>query len=123
MREEIEEKEDTEKESHERDKERKNLIKKYQQLAIITSTVIYRGVHGSSWVGVRGFFDQTHHGGSKKIQPNPTHMGQVESMGWKNFIIIIIIIKLNRKKYQYKYIKKPKDQYQCNSLKVNNTND
>ena len=55
-----------------------------------------RGVHGSGWVGLRGFFDPTHHGGSKKIQPNPTqpnpslksnptqpnptHMGRVESM-------------------------------------------
>ena len=46
-----------------------------------------RGVHGSSWVRLRGFFDPTHHGGSKKFQPNPslksilTHMGRVEPMG------------------------------------------
>ena len=25
------------------------------------------GVHGSSWVRLRGFFDPTHHGGSKKF--------------------------------------------------------
>ena len=31
-----------------------------------------KDVHGSSWVGLRGFFDLTHYGGSKKIQPNPT---------------------------------------------------
>ena len=49
-----------------------------------------RGVHGSGWVGLRGFFDPTYHGGSKKIQPNLihhisptqpnlTHMGRVRS--------------------------------------------
>ena len=45
-------------------------------------------VHGSGWVRLRGFFDPTHHGGSKKIQPNPTHhisprvgLGRVEPMG------------------------------------------
>ena len=32
-----------------------------------------RSVHGSGWVRLRGFFDPTHHSGSKKIQPNPTH--------------------------------------------------
>ena len=32
-----------------------------------------RGVHGSGWVELRGFFDPTHHGGTKKIKPNPTH--------------------------------------------------
>ena len=32
-----------------------------------------RSVHGSGWVRLRGFFDPTHHGGSKKIRPNPTH--------------------------------------------------
>ena len=55
-----------------------------------------RGVHGLGWVGLRGFFDPTHHGGSKKIQPNqthhisptqpnPNHMGRVEPMGLTNF--------------------------------------
>ena len=40
-----------------------------------------RGVHGSGWVGLRGFFDPTCHGGSKKnsTQPNLTHMGRVGS--------------------------------------------
>ena len=68
---------------------------------------ISRGVHGSSWIGLRGFFDPIHHDGSKKIQPNPTHyinltqlnpthMGWVEPMSLTNFIIIII--KLSRKK-------------------------
>ena len=41
----------------------------------------------------------------KKIQPNPTHMGRVEPMDWTNFFITIII-KLSKKKYKYKYIKK-----------------
>ena len=69
-----------------------------------------RGVHGSDWVRLRGFFDPTHHGGSKKIQPNPTHhinptqptwvgLGRAEPTGLTNFIIIII--KLSRKKYKY----------------------
>ena len=45
----------------------------------------FRGVHGSGWVELRGFFDPTHHDRSKKIQPNPslkfnpTHMDQVGS--------------------------------------------
>ena len=75
-----------------------------------------RGVHELGWVRLRGFFDPTHHGGSKKnsTQPNPSHksnstqMGQV-GLGWihrlDKFIIIIIIIKLS-KKNKYKYIKK-----------------
>ena len=55
-----------------------------------------RGVHESGWVGLRGFFDPNRHGGSKKIQPNPTyyisptqpnptHMGQVEHIGLIKF--------------------------------------
>ena len=46
-----------------------------------------RGVHGSGWVGLRGFFDPTCHGGSKKnsTQPNLTHMGRVESIGLSNY--------------------------------------
>ena len=67
------------------------------------------------WVKLRGFFDLIHHGESKKIRPNPTHhisptqptwvgLGWVKPMGLTNFIIIII--KLSRKKYKYKYIKK-----------------
>ena len=38
---------------------------------------IVRGVHGLGWAGLREFFDPTHHGGLKKIQPNPTHMDRV----------------------------------------------
>ena len=65
---------------------------------------IDRGVHGSGWVELRRFFDLTHHGGSKKIQPNPTHhinptQPNPTHMGLTNFIIIII--KLSRKKYKY----------------------
>ena len=49
-----------------------NLIEEMKFLA--ESFVVFsRGVHGSGWVGLRGFFDPTHHGGSKKIQPNLTH--------------------------------------------------
>ena len=32
-----------------------------------------RGVHGLGWVRLRGFFDPTHRGGLKNIQPNPNH--------------------------------------------------
>ena len=47
---------------------------------------------GCAWVGLRGFFDPTHHGGSKKIQPNPwVGLGQVEPMSWTIFFITIII--------------------------------
>ena len=52
-----------------------------------------RSVHGSGWVRLRGFFDPTHHDGSKKNsnQPNPshesnpTHTRRVEPMGLTNF--------------------------------------
>ena len=68
------------------------------------------GVHGSGWIGLREFFDPTHHGGLKKIQPitgvqpNPTQptwirLGWVKPMGWTIFIIITIIIKLNKNIY------------------------
>ena len=62
-----------------------------------------RGVHGSGWVWLSGFFDPTHHGWSKKF--NPTHMGRVEPMDLKFFIIII---KLSRKK-NINILKKPKN--------------
>ena len=64
----------------------------------------------SAWVRLRGFLDQTHHGGLKKIQSNQTHhiqpnptqltwigLGQVKLMGWTIFFIITIIIKLSKK--------------------------
>ena len=34
-----------------------------------------KGVHGSGWVGLKGHFNPTHHGGWKKIQPNPHGLG------------------------------------------------
>ena len=75
-----------------------------------------RDVHGSGWVGLRRFFDPTHHGGLKKIQlnpthhigptqPNPTHMGRVEPMGWTIFFITIII-KLSIKNININILKK-----------------
>ena len=62
-----------------------------------------RGVHGSSWVRLRRFFDPTHHGGLKKFnltQPNPHELGWVELNPWveQNFFFITIIIKLSKKK-------------------------
>ena len=62
-----------------------------------------RGVHGSSWVGLGGFFDPTHHGGFKKIQPNPTHykgttqpkpthIDWVEPMGWTIFFLLLLLL-------------------------------
>ena len=55
------------------------------------------GQVGSSW---GDFLTQPTMVGQKKnsTQPNPTHMGRVEPMGWTIFFITIII-KLSRKKY------------------------
>ena len=59
------------------------------------------GVHRSAWVGLKSFFNPTHHGGIKKnsIQPNPTQpmwigLGRVGvgPMGWIIFFLITIII-------------------------------
>ena len=45
--------------------------------------IIRRGVHESDWVGLRGFFDLTHNGGSKKINPTqPSHKSNSIHMGW-----------------------------------------
>ena len=43
--------------------------------ASMSVVIVDRGVHRSGWVRLRGFFDPTHHGGSKKnsTQPNPSH--------------------------------------------------
>ena len=45
-------------------------------------TLLSTDVHGSSWVGLRGFFDPTHHDESKKnsTQPNPSHKSN--GLGW-----------------------------------------
>ena len=97
-----------------------------------------RGVHGTGLVGLREFFDPTHHGESKKIQPNPTHhisltqpnpthMGWVAS-GWTHefdkLLLLLLLLLLNwvKKNVNINILKKPKDYYQCNSLKANNTN-
>ena len=40
---------------------------------------------------VEEIFDQTHHGGLKKIQLNPTHMGRVEPMDWTTFFILLLL--------------------------------
>ena len=64
----------------------------FQELYSRVNKPTLRGMCGSGWVGLRGFFDPTHHGGSKKIQPNLTHhisptqptwigLGQVKLMG------------------------------------------
>ena len=56
-----------------------------------------RGMHGTGLVELRGFFDPTHHGESNKIQPNPTHMGRVES-GWTHefgkFLLLLLLLLL-----------------------------
>ena len=49
-----------------------------------------KGMHGLGWVKLRKFFDPTHHGGSKKIQPNSTyHISSTQpnpyGSGWTNF--------------------------------------
>ena len=60
--------------------------------------LVHKGVLGLGW---GDFLTQPIMVGQKKFnptQPNPTHMGRVEPLGWTIFIIIIII-KLSRKKY------------------------
>ena len=56
--------------------------------------VSLRSVHGLGWVGLREFFDTTHHGGLKKFntthhisptQPTWVRLGQVELMGLTNY--------------------------------------
>ena len=74
----------------------------WYDLKPIELCAISRGVHGSSWIGLRGFFDPIHHGGSKKIQPNPTYhisptqpiwvgLGRVELMSWTNFLLLLLL--------------------------------
>ena len=75
---------------------------------------VVRGVHGSGWVGLKRYFDPIHHGGSKKIQPNPTHhisliqpnpiyMGRVGS-GWTHgFDKFLFLLLLNWVEKNYKY--------------------
>ena len=50
---------------------------------------------------MRGFFDPIHHGGLKKIQPNPHESGWVglNPRVGLIYLFIIVIIKLGRKKY------------------------
>ena len=76
----------------------------WYDLKPIELCAISRGVHGSGWVELRGFFDPTHHGESKKIQPNPTQLtwvklGQVEPMGLT--IFYLLLLNLVEKKYKY----------------------
>ena len=85
---------------------------------------------GVCMVRLREFFDPTHYGGSKKIQlnptqPNPHGSGWVRLNPWIGQFFITIIIKFSKKNIyiNINISKKPKDQYQCNSLKTNNTND
>ena len=53
-------------------------------------------------MGLKGFFSPIYHDESKKIQPNPTHMGQVES-DWK---ILLLLLLLNWIEIKNKYNKK-----------------
>ena len=55
------------------EKSRSTPISRKPSKKLVSLYATIRGVHRSSWVGLRGIFDPTHHGGSKKIQPNPTH--------------------------------------------------
>ena len=70
---------------------------------------------GVSMSRVEGFFDPTHHGWVKKntTQPNPphksnpTHMGQVEPMGWTNlFYYYYILLNWVEKKININILKK-----------------
>ena len=81
-----------------------------------------RGVHGSGWVGLRGLFDPTHHSGSKKIQPNPSHKSNPTQLnptqlnphgsGWiHGFDKLLLLLLLNwvEKNININILKKPKD--------------
>ena len=102
-------------------------VSNFTAISLVSSS----GVHGSGWVGLRGFFDPTHHGGSKKIQLNPTHhinptqptwvgLGRIKPMGLTNLLLLLNWVEKN---ININILKKPKDLYQYNSLKANNTND
>ena len=64
---------------------------------------IVKGVHESSWAGLRGFFYPTHHGWLfRQLQIQniclPTHMGRVEPMGWTNFFFYYYYFLIELKK-------------------------
>ena len=55
-----------------------------------------------SWVGFGGF----------EIlwpKPNPTHMGWVESMGWTNLLLLLLLLNLVEKNININILKKPKN--------------
>ena len=57
-------------------------------------------MHGSGWVGLRGYFDPTYHDGSKKFNSTQlTWVGldRVKSYGLDKFFFITFIIKLSKK--------------------------
>ena len=79
---------------------------------------------GRVWSGWEDFLTQPTMVSQKKFnptQPNPHESGWVGLNPW--VWQIIIIIKLSKKNININILKKPKDYYQCNSLKANNTND
>ena len=56
-------------------------------------------------MGLKGFFSPIYQDESKKIQPNPTHMGQVES-DWKILLLLLLLLLLNWIENKNKYNKK-----------------
>ena len=52
-------------------------------------------MQGCLWVELRDFFNLTHYGGLKKIQPNSHGTSWTHGLGIFLIIIIIIIIKLS----------------------------
>ena len=73
---------------------------------VFSNAHFVRGLHGLGWIGLRRFFDPTHYGGLKKIQPSPTYYVSPIQLTWVGLnswvgqiFFITIIIKLSRKKY------------------------
>ena len=71
-------------------------------------------MHGSGW----GDFDPTHHGGSKKIQPNPIHhISPTEpnphGSGWTHvfdkLLLLLLLLNWVEKNININILKKPKD--------------
>ena len=73
-------------------------------------------MHGSGW----GDFDPTHHGGSKKIQPNP------HGSSWTHVfdkLLLLLLLNWVEKNININILKKTQRLVSINSLKANNTND
>ena len=68
------------------------VLPRLPQTKIMIPPLTSRGVHGSGWVRLRRFFDPTHHGGSKKIQPNPHELDWVRLNPWVGQFFLLLLL-------------------------------